>query len=136
MKIISADEVHAALKYPDFVDSLQDAYAKEFTMPPRKVFLLDDDDSNHDAFALLPSWIPRVSKIDHPRTRPKLACEARRLRPVAKQLHQLLLLPLIQFRCGTRSLASLQRGLTTPVVRLVDPELDGTRRTAKHLRDC
>ena len=60
MKIISADEVHAALKYPDFVDSLQDAYAKEFTMPPRKVFLLDDDDSNHDAFALLPSWNDEV----------------------------------------------------------------------------
>jgi 1-pyrroline-2-carboxylate reductase [NAD(P)H] len=25
-------------------------------MPPRKVFLLDDNEDNHDAFALLPSW--------------------------------------------------------------------------------
>lgn len=25
-------------------------------MPPRQVFLLDDKDDNHDAFALLPSW--------------------------------------------------------------------------------
>lgn len=56
MKIISAEEVHAALKYPDLVDALQDAYAKEFTMPPRKVFLLDENEDNHDAFALLPAW--------------------------------------------------------------------------------
>lgn len=56
MRVISAEEVHAALGYPALVDALQDAYAKKFSMPPRQVFLLDDDDSNHDAFALLPSW--------------------------------------------------------------------------------
>jgi len=56
MKIISAEEVHAALSYPGLIDALQEAYAKEFTMPPRKVFLLDDKGDNHDAFALLPSW--------------------------------------------------------------------------------
>ena len=56
MKIITAAEVHAALKFPDLIDSLQEAFAADFTMPPRKVFLLDEDDGNHDAFALLPSW--------------------------------------------------------------------------------
>ena len=56
MKIISAEEVHAALKYPDLIDDLQAAFAGSFTMPPRKVFLLDETDNNHDAFALLPSW--------------------------------------------------------------------------------
>ncbi len=56
MKIISAEEVHAALKFPDLIDALQDAFSKEFTMPPRKVFLLDENGDNHDAFALLPSW--------------------------------------------------------------------------------
>jgi 1-pyrroline-2-carboxylate reductase [NAD(P)H] len=56
MKIISAEQVHAALKYPDLVDSLKDAFAGEFTMPPRKVFSLDEKEDNHDAFALLPSW--------------------------------------------------------------------------------
>ena len=56
MKIISAEEVHAALSYPGLIDALQEAYSKDFNMPPRKVFLLDDDESNHDAFALLPSW--------------------------------------------------------------------------------
>ena len=60
MRVITADEVHAALRYPDLVDALQEAYAKEFHMPPRQVFLLDDDDSNHDAFALLPSWNDQV----------------------------------------------------------------------------
>ncbi len=56
MQIVSAEEVHAALAYPDLIDALEDAFANEFTMPPRKVFSLDDDESNHDAFALLPSW--------------------------------------------------------------------------------
>jgi 1-pyrroline-2-carboxylate reductase [NAD(P)H] len=56
MKIITAEEVHMALKFPDLIDSLQEAFAAEFTMPPRKVFLLDEDEGNHDAFALLPSW--------------------------------------------------------------------------------
>lgn len=56
MKILSADDVHAALSYPAMVDSLQAAYSGAFNMPPRQVFLLDDEPSNHDAFAVLPSW--------------------------------------------------------------------------------
>lgn len=56
MQIVTAEQVHAALAYPDLVDALQDAFAKDFTMPPRKVFSLDEDEANHDAFALLPSW--------------------------------------------------------------------------------
>jgi 1-pyrroline-2-carboxylate reductase [NAD(P)H] len=56
MKIISPEEVHAALSYPALVDALQGAFSKEFTMPPRKVFMLDEKDDNTNAFALLPSW--------------------------------------------------------------------------------
>jgi 1-pyrroline-2-carboxylate reductase [NAD(P)H] len=56
MKIISAEDVHAALQYPDLVDALQSAYAKKFSMPPRQVFLLDEEAGTHDAFAVLPSW--------------------------------------------------------------------------------
>jgi 1-pyrroline-2-carboxylate reductase [NAD(P)H] len=56
MKIITADQVHAALSYPALIDALGEAFAGEFSMPPRQVFLLDDDDANHDAFAVLPSW--------------------------------------------------------------------------------
>ncbi|MFN3166594.1 MAG: ornithine cyclodeaminase family protein [Phycisphaeraceae bacterium] len=56
MKIISAEQVHAALSYPALVDALQRAYAGPFNMPPRNVYLLDDDPDNHDAFAVLPSW--------------------------------------------------------------------------------
>ncbi len=56
MKIISADEVHAALSYPELVDALQEAFGKDFNQPPRQVFLLDDADDNFDAFALLPAW--------------------------------------------------------------------------------
>jgi len=56
MKILSADDVYAALAYPDLVDALQEAYVGSFNMPPRQVFLLDDSPENHDAFAVLPSW--------------------------------------------------------------------------------
>jgi 1-pyrroline-2-carboxylate reductase [NAD(P)H] len=56
MKILSAEDVHAALSYPAMVDALQAAYSGSFNMPPRQVFLLDDEPSNHDAFAVLPSW--------------------------------------------------------------------------------
>jgi 1-pyrroline-2-carboxylate reductase [NAD(P)H] len=35
---------------------LQEAYSKDFKMPPRNVFLLDDKPGQFDAFALLPSW--------------------------------------------------------------------------------
>jgi 1-pyrroline-2-carboxylate reductase [NAD(P)H] len=63
MKIITAEEVHAALKFPNLVDALQEAFASKFTMPPRKVFLLDEDAENNDAFALLPSWNDSVIGI-------------------------------------------------------------------------
>jgi 1-pyrroline-2-carboxylate reductase [NAD(P)H] len=56
MKTISAEDVHAALRYPDLVDALQEAYSGDFNMPQRQVFLLDDKVDNHDAFAVLPSW--------------------------------------------------------------------------------
>ena len=55
MKVISAEEVHSALSYPELVDSLQEAYGGKYLMPPRQVFLLDEN-TNNDAFAVLPSW--------------------------------------------------------------------------------
>ena len=56
MKVISAEQVHAALSYPALIDALGEAYAGKFKMPPRQVFLLDDDEASHDALAVLPSW--------------------------------------------------------------------------------
>jgi 1-pyrroline-2-carboxylate reductase [NAD(P)H] len=56
MQIINAEEVHAALSYPELVDALQGAFAGSYNQPPRQVFLLDDDPDNFDAFALLPAW--------------------------------------------------------------------------------
>ena len=60
MKIISAEEVHAALSYPALIDELQEAYGGEFNMPPRQVFMLDDKDDNTNAFAVLPSWNDQI----------------------------------------------------------------------------
>jgi 1-pyrroline-2-carboxylate reductase [NAD(P)H] len=56
MKIISAEQVHASLSYPQLIDALQAAFAGGFQMPPRNVHRLDPRAGNHDAFALLPSW--------------------------------------------------------------------------------
>ena len=76
MKTITAEQVEAALSYPELVDALQQAYANKFTMPPRSVFLLDNCDDNHDAFALLPSWNDQLIGVkaftyypDNPRPR-------------------------------------------------------------------
>jgi 1-pyrroline-2-carboxylate reductase [NAD(P)H] len=60
MKIISAEQVHASLSYPKFIDSLNDAFAGNYTMPPRQVLQLDEKPGNHDAFAMLPSWNDEV----------------------------------------------------------------------------
>lgn len=63
MKIISADEVHAALSYPALIDALQEAFAKDFNQPPRQVFMLDEADDNVDAFALLPAWNDKIIAV-------------------------------------------------------------------------
>lgn len=60
MKVITADQVHAALRFPDFIDSLYGAFAGRYTMPPRQVMLLDEGSGAHDAFAMLPSWNEEV----------------------------------------------------------------------------
>lgn len=56
MKIITAEQVHETMSYPHLIDMLQEGYAGKYKMPPRQVFLLSDEESNHNAFALLPSW--------------------------------------------------------------------------------
>lgn len=60
MNVITADQVHAALRFPDFIDALQGAFAGHHTMPPRQVMLLDGASGSHDAFAMLPSWNDEV----------------------------------------------------------------------------
>jgi 1-pyrroline-2-carboxylate reductase [NAD(P)H] len=59
-KLISAEQVHASLRYPDFVESLREVFAAPHTMPPRQVMLLDPSSGSHDAFAMLPSWNDEV----------------------------------------------------------------------------
>jgi 1-pyrroline-2-carboxylate reductase [NAD(P)H] len=60
MKILTDDHVHAALRYPEFIDALQEGFAGDFTMPPRQVMLLDPESGGHEAFAMLPSWNEEV----------------------------------------------------------------------------
>jgi len=60
MKIFTAEHVHAALGYPQFVGDLREAFGGKFTMPRRQVMLLDEASGSHDAFAMLPSWNDEV----------------------------------------------------------------------------
>jgi 1-pyrroline-2-carboxylate reductase [NAD(P)H] len=60
MRVITADQVHAALRFPDFIDALCETFAGHHTMPPRQVMLLDEASGSHDAFAMLPSWNDEV----------------------------------------------------------------------------
>jgi len=60
MNVITADQVHAAIRFPGFIDTLQAAFAAPHTMPPRQVLPLDGDSGGHDAFAMLPSWNDEV----------------------------------------------------------------------------
>ncbi|MES2982869.1 MAG: ornithine cyclodeaminase family protein [Verrucomicrobiota bacterium] len=60
LKLISAEQVHASLHYPEFIDALRATFAAPHTMPPRQVLLLDAESGSHDAFAMLPSWNDEV----------------------------------------------------------------------------
>ncbi|BCX48755.1 ornithine cyclodeaminase [Haloferula helveola] len=59
MRIFSSEDVEAALSYPDFIGKLEQAFASDFTMPPRQVLPLAPGEG-HDAFAMLPAWNDRV----------------------------------------------------------------------------
>ncbi len=56
MTTIRPEGVDAAPRYPALLDALQETFSGEFSMPPRNVFLLDENSDTHDAFAVLPSW--------------------------------------------------------------------------------
>jgi 1-pyrroline-2-carboxylate reductase [NAD(P)H] len=60
MKIFEEEQVHAALRYPDFIGTLREAFAGDYTMPPRQVMRLDPSSPGHEAFAMLPSWNDEV----------------------------------------------------------------------------
>lgn len=59
MQIIERDQVERSLRYPQFVDQLDSAFASKFQMPPRQVLPLAAGES-HDAIALLPAWNDEV----------------------------------------------------------------------------
>jgi len=59
-KLITAEQVHASLRYPDFIETLRLAFSGPHTMPPRQVIPLDPESGRHDAFAMLPCWNDEV----------------------------------------------------------------------------
>lgn len=60
MKVFTEAQVHSALRYPEFIQALREAFSGDYTMPPRQVLRLDPESGSHDAFAMLPSWNKEV----------------------------------------------------------------------------
>lgn len=60
MKLFDSDQVHQALRFPDFIDRLEGCFAGDFIMPPRQVMPLSPGGPGHDAFAMLPAWNDEV----------------------------------------------------------------------------
>ncbi|PCK32415.1 ornithine cyclodeaminase family protein [Pseudoalteromonas piscicida] len=56
MQIISRQAVADSLNYPQLIQALRYGFAQDAGTPMRQVFELDNSDSNHDAFAVLPAW--------------------------------------------------------------------------------
>lgn len=61
MKIITTEQVQNSITFAQLIPLLKQSFSQPFHMPQRQVHALaPDDDSNHDAFALLPSWNDEV----------------------------------------------------------------------------
>lgn len=60
MKVFTEEQVHSALGFPDFIESLREAFSGDYTMPPRQVLPLDPASGHHEGFAMLPSWNDEV----------------------------------------------------------------------------
>lgn len=60
MRVIPAAEVHATLRFPQFIAALRETFAARHTMPTRQVMLLDEEAAGNDAFEMLPSWNDEV----------------------------------------------------------------------------
>ena len=61
MKIINAEQVHQYLNFEELIPLLKQSFSRPFSMPQRQVYsLAPEQNENHDAFALLPSWNEEV----------------------------------------------------------------------------
>jgi 1-pyrroline-2-carboxylate reductase [NAD(P)H] len=61
MKIINEEQVHDNLNFEELIPLLKRSFRRPFSMPQRQVHALTpEQNDNHDAFALLPSWNEEV----------------------------------------------------------------------------
>ena len=60
MQIINTTQVDDALSFDTLLKAMQQGFARDFGMPKRNVYELDNSDGNHDAFAVLPAWNQNV----------------------------------------------------------------------------
>ncbi len=59
MQVIPAEQVDAALNFPDLIDALAAGFAAPFQMPARQLLALAPD-RNADCLGLLPAWTDRL----------------------------------------------------------------------------
>ena len=60
MQVIEQAQIDNALNFERLLTAMQQGFARDFSMPKRNVYELDNSDSNHDAFAVLPAWNEHV----------------------------------------------------------------------------
>ncbi|KAF7771222.1 ornithine cyclodeaminase [Pseudoalteromonas citrea] len=63
MHIISEQQVHSSLHFDGVISALRNGFKKPAGTPPRHVYSLNECDSNHDAFAVLPAWNDEVIAV-------------------------------------------------------------------------
>lgn len=60
MQIIEQTQIDSVLEFDALRIALQQGFAQQFGMPKRHVYELDNSETNHDAFAVLPAWNEQV----------------------------------------------------------------------------
>ncbi|NYR13501.1 ornithine cyclodeaminase family protein [Pseudoalteromonas sp. MIP2626] len=56
MQIIDKTIIDSALNFEMLLEAMQQGFSQHFCMPKRNVYELNESDTNHDAFAVLPAW--------------------------------------------------------------------------------
>lgn len=63
MQVIDKIQINNALDFDSLLTAMQNGFAQDFSMPKRHVYELDNSDTNHDAFAVLPAWNEQVIAV-------------------------------------------------------------------------
>ncbi|MGB0893633.1 MAG: ornithine cyclodeaminase family protein [Parashewanella sp.] len=63
MQVFTQTDVEKSLSFPSLIQKLKDTFGHDFHMPQRQLYQLETQSSNHNTFALLPSWNQSVIAV-------------------------------------------------------------------------